>query len=347
LGLLVEEARTNILLRSQELDNEVWTKDNCTVTANAIASPDGTASADLITSASSTAFTGVAQTIGAGAATYRFSIYAKDNGARFIQLSTNNQGSVDIATVDLQLGTISGAGQLQAFNNGWYRVTLYNGALDGSGSLEVSLQQSIGAARRAPFTGDGVKGVYLWGAQLEAGSFPTSYIPTVASTVTRAADVASITGANFSSWYNPSEGTTYSETRNVPFAGGLWYYGPGSSPRWWARYDGTNGITSQVYGGGVSSAIVITTIPGITGNPTMPTIKHAAAVDDITRVPSASVNGAATAGGSGSSTSIAGISALSLGIRADTASRLNGCIARFTYWPIRLPDAQLQALTAS
>ena len=61
--------------------------------------------------------------------------------------------------------------------------------------------------QQSSYPGDGSSSVTLFGLQLEAGSFPTSYIPTSGSTVTRSADVASITGTNFSSWYNQSEGT--------------------------------------------------------------------------------------------------------------------------------------------
>jgi hypothetical protein len=49
--------------------------------------------------------------------------------------------------------------------------------------------------------------IYVWGAQAEVGAFATSYIATTAAAATRLADVASITGTNFSSWYNQTEGT--------------------------------------------------------------------------------------------------------------------------------------------
>jgi len=65
--------------------------------------------------------------------------------------------------------------------------------------------------RAETYTGNGYSGIYIWGAQLEAGAFATSYIPTVASQVTRSADAASMTGANFSSWYRADEGTLYYE----------------------------------------------------------------------------------------------------------------------------------------
>ena len=57
---------------------------------------------------------------------------------------------------------------------------------------------------------------YVWGAQIEEGSFATSYIPTASSSVTRAADVAEITGTNFSSFYNQSEGTVFAEVVSYP-----------------------------------------------------------------------------------------------------------------------------------
>jgi hypothetical protein len=65
------------------------------------------------------------------------------------------------------------------------------------------------------YTGDGYSGIYIWGAQLEAGAFATPYIPTVASQVTRLADSAVMTGVNFSSWYRQDEGCILAEYSRV------------------------------------------------------------------------------------------------------------------------------------
>jgi hypothetical protein len=62
---------------------------------------------------------------------------------------------------------------------------------------------SVGGTALTPATAD----ISVWGAQFEDGAFATSYIPTVASQVTRTADVASITGSLFSQWYRQDEGT--------------------------------------------------------------------------------------------------------------------------------------------
>ena len=65
------------------------------------------------------------------------------------------------------------------------------------------------------YDGNGTSGIYLWGAQLEEGAFPSSYIPTTTAAATRSADVASITGTAFSGWYRQDEGTFYGEATGL------------------------------------------------------------------------------------------------------------------------------------
>ena len=127
--------------------------------------------------------------------------------------STANRAGVQ---ANLQTGTISnyttGSGTvnnsfISNIGNGWYRCIAI-----GTASAVTGVYFNISnTATQLAYSGDGTSGIYLWGAQLEAGSFATSYIPTVASQVTRAADVAVMTGTNFSSWYNQSEGTILSQ----------------------------------------------------------------------------------------------------------------------------------------
>jgi hypothetical protein len=88
---------------------------------------------------------------------------------------------------------------------------------------------SATAARNETYAGTN-RQIYAWGAQVEAGAFATSYIPTVASQVTRSADSAVMTGTNFSSWYNASEGTFYCEAATVDIVSnkGIWSVGDAS-----------------------------------------------------------------------------------------------------------------------
>jgi hypothetical protein len=91
--------------------------------------------------------------------------------------------------------------------NGWYRLIV-------AGSVPSATSYTAYVAPRtadASATGVNNAEYFMWGAQLEAGSFATSYIPTVASQVTRSVDLASMTGTNFSSWYRADEGSLYAE----------------------------------------------------------------------------------------------------------------------------------------
>jgi hypothetical protein len=100
--------------------------------------------------------------------------------------------------------------------NGWWRITIeYYGSLPGGDFCFVGVTTNANGDIVNSSTANGVDGMYVWGVQFELGTFPTSYIPTSSSTVTRAADVASMTGTNFSSWYNQSQGTIFASVRTV------------------------------------------------------------------------------------------------------------------------------------
>ena len=186
-------------------------------------------------------------------------------------------------------------------------------------------------------------GVYVWGAQIEHGTFATSYIPTSGSTVTRAVDTATIKGTNFSSWFSKNKGTVYSQFKNIRFGAGMYYFGPGSSPRWYSRYELTNGVSTQAWDGSGGSGLVNITVPGVSNNETIADLKHVLSIDNISQQHVGSANGSDVV--TGTWDDISNVSTLTLGRRVDTNSYLNGHISCFKYYPERLPNAQLQGLT--
>jgi hypothetical protein len=165
--------------------------------------------------------------------------------------------------------------------------------------------------------------------QLEAGSFPTSYIPTTTTTVTRAADVASITGANFSSWYNVSQGTTFFATSLQTPATNF-----------------SHGFLSEENGNqfrcGIYDNAWIAWRSGDSIGPTSPVVsginKGAFCYDRITSTQSRCFNATTPT----NATYSIPLSPTSVPIVYAPGSVR---IARLTYYPVRLPDAQLQTIT--
>ena len=217
LGLLVEEQRTNLFTYSEDFSDSDWAKTDSSITANTIVAPDGALTGDkFIPASGATGLLEQTQT-GSGLTTYTFSIYLKKGedtstllvlrGAAFanraqvnVNLSTGTLSSI------VSVGTFTSAvANIISVGNGWYRVSLTGT----TGSGEATIRGRV----TSDSSGDGFSGIYIWGAQLEEASFSTSYIPTVASQVTRSADVAVMTGTNFSSWYNAAEGTLYAESQ--------------------------------------------------------------------------------------------------------------------------------------
>ena len=176
-------------------------------------------------------------------------------------------------------------------------------------------------------------------AQLEAGSIPTSYIPTVASTVTRAADVANLTGTNFSSWYNASEGTIYFKGKSQLTTAFQYSFDDVTATNLIASNLASGGTVAsfRVTASGVTSCSITST--SFTLNSTFAQAS-AYALNNFASV----VNGGTV--GTDTSGNFPVVTRATIGSRQVGPLYFNGTITRFTYWPARLSNAALQALTA-
>jgi hypothetical protein len=340
LGLLVEEARTNLLVSSEEFDNVSWTKYNSTVTTNSVTAPNNTTTADTIASAAATAQIGTSQNFIATAAAYTVSYYVKANGAQYVQLLWSGFVSADYANFDLSNGTVSAgtnlSASIQSVGGGWYRISITTTLAVTLLAAFLFLIDTATAGRAGTFTGNGSSGVYLWGAQAELGSFPTSYIPTTTATVTRAADVASITGSNFSSFYNQTDGTLFAEYRTpASDTCGIAGFNNNTANERIELLSSTADPKMLVVDNGTSQADLD---GGTIVASTMTKTAMAYAVNDFSIVHAA---GAAVTDTNGT---LPTVDRLLIGAN-QAGNYQSGCTKRLTYWPVRLQNSTLQAIT--
>jgi hypothetical protein len=235
LGLLVEEQRANLLVRSEEFDNASWGKTGLQAfgsgsITDAISAPNGTTTADFLVDSTATGehFAEQSFTVVSGTS-YTFSVFIKPNanktGVMLRYTSAvfggiTNQIQVVFATGAVTVLAGTPTGTATPLLNGWWRISI-TGTATANGTPNARVQFYSNNGTSTSYTGDGTSGYYLWGAQLETGAFPTSYIPTTTAAVTRSADVCSITGSAFSSWYSQSEGTMFAECAIAqPVSGG-------------------------------------------------------------------------------------------------------------------------------
>ena len=218
-SLLVEPQRTNLLLRSEELDNVIWSKTNATVTANSTTSPSGILNADKLVENTVNAQHYINQSFLNSNSLFTYSIYAKKGERDFLFINAfatipNNFTYLPSAYFNLNNGTVGTVSNCNAFiqnvGNGWYRCIIQCTSVFPQTSLNVSFYNYIAnTISNNTYLGDGTSGIFLWGAQVEAGSYATSYIPTVAAAVTRNAETISKTG--ISSLINSQQGVIYYE----------------------------------------------------------------------------------------------------------------------------------------
>jgi hypothetical protein len=215
------------------------------------------------------------------------------------------------------------------------------------GFAAAATGNTINTDGNVTFTAAGTEAVLLWGAQLEAGAFATSYIPTIASTVTRSADVATITGSLFSQWYNQSEGSLIAQ---FDYSGGTSASNPSgrfvlatsnaTANNLHAIYNrasvAQSGLTSD---GGVTQAA-----PGSGASLDANTVANAAYAYKVNDFAFAYNGGAAATDTSG--TVPTNLTVLGIGGSGYAAPAfLNGHIRSIRYVPVRAADFQLQQVT--
>jgi hypothetical protein len=223
--LLLEPQRTNIALFSEQFDNAAHVKTNNTVTANATTSPDGYANADKLIPTATSGFHSVDILPSVIVTTYTLSVFAKAGEYSKIALLTNNRGSNMARGFDLTNGTTFAndfgyteptSFAITNYGNGWYRCSItYPKTSTGTSGNGIAVVNDAGATT---FAGNGTDGLFVYGFQMEsAASYPSSYIPTLSTSVTRLADTAIKTG--ISSLIGQTEGTVFVEFNSSNVAG--------------------------------------------------------------------------------------------------------------------------------
>lgn len=351
LGTGFYGAYTNLFKYSEQFDHTDWAKTNITVAANSVTALDGNLTADSLTRASNAVSLmqqGVALSVGN---TITFSIFAKAKsvGNRIgMRIQGTYPDRVD-AIFDLSTGLLVGAaavtftGLSTAIENvggGWYRLSL-TATITGTALTSVLLgpcdsSQVVSGWEAASAT---LSDCYVWGAQLTATAFPVPYIPTTSAAVARsAADLMTITGTEFSDFFNVREGSFLAEfiapttlTTQVIFGFG----------------DGTfaNSIYVNILSGGVirlesgGSVGALVSGPSNTGAMTKLAVSYSSSAAQL------AVNGASFT--PDTALTLPTATRMSIGSNPwDNANPLNGRIRRLTYWPKAFSATELQRMTA-
>jgi hypothetical protein len=311
-GLLIEESRTNLMTYSEDI-GQGQVGSNVTKVLNIAVAPNGTSTADSIVETTATNVHGFSplnmQFTSGTVYTCSFYFKAASGSTRYPQIAFANASRCSLTSTATGTVTTGGFFSLSNISNG---------------------------TRAQSYTGDGVSGILLWGAQLEEGSFPTSYIPTTSSTVTRAADIAQITGDNFSSWYNQSEGT-FTVDLQTPLVS------VNNSDYIFSANDGSTGdnvafryvtYSTRWFACGSQIEASPQSNDAVTG-------KYSMAWDSSTI--GVALDGISASVASG--TVLTTATTLNIFTGGAGSRPVYGTLARLSFYPTRLTDSQLQALT--
>jgi hypothetical protein len=277
-----------------------------------------------------------------GGIAHTFSVFAKagERGTlRMLLPTTGNTSGFTGGDFDLIAGTasflVAATGSIVTVGNGWYRCSITV-----TTAVGATIPQTRLVLGTTAYTGDGFSGIFIWGTQLEAGAFPTSYIPTVASQVTRSADNASMTGTNFSSWYRQDEGSFFA-TASI---------GQGAFPYLLYAGDGTDNNRHIIFRSASPSNLSTTfTMISSQGNIIQSNLTAFSAnstrfaygykLDDYAGVTDLTATKTDISG------TVPTIDRLFIGSRFGTTFFANGTIKKLAFYPKRLTNVQLEAIT--
>ena len=362
-GLLIEISRTNLQVQSEAFDDASWLKSGTgtTVTANTTTAPDGASTADTYTegSTSSLLVSNTSATVTSGG-TYTISCFFKKitSNVDWVRVSagdssamTNavhmyfniNTGTAGTSSVDGTGWTyVANSAKVEVWPNGWYRCSF--SVVTGATTLRMRVHTATADTNSSrPDIGSGFgigTGFYLWGAQMEAGGYASSYIKTTAASVTRAIDNATIASLS-SIGFNSSEGTIYIEFEPNSLSSG------NEVPI--SILNGSSALNAILFvresGGGGSAFINTTSGTGgrISGTGSYASARKVA-IGYKNLDSCLSVNG--TNYTNSTYNMPVGLTTLCIGNQVGSITRpVNGWIKVFKYWPTRLSNSELQALT--
>jgi hypothetical protein len=201
-SLLLEPQRTNLFTQSEYFNSVDWTKTAINVTDNAVTSPEGIANAAKLVETTANSVHQINQSHSLSGNDYSFSVFVKKAERRYVSLVFSDftrylsQYTFDledgVLTNSFDYGGVTSTFVPEDYGNGWYRLTLSSSYASWSGAIIPRFYIENTATPSQPtannYVGDGTSGVYIYGFQLESGSYPSSYIPTYGSAVTRSGD---------------------------------------------------------------------------------------------------------------------------------------------------------------
>lgn len=356
-GLLIEDSSTNLLTYSEDLSNAVWNKAAVTVdnySQNTL-TPSGSTSYRIVeTSATGGHVINRTTSITAsGNKKYSYSLYAKAGSRTNIQMIVTGAGlatSSDYANFDLANGVLGTVGAgidaiITPVGNGWYRCSIsFVPISSGTATLYSWIISSPTAVRAESYAGNIYSYLYVWGFQLEdTSASPSSYMPTTSSTVTRGSDISYLISNNFTSWYNQDEGCIFTEfkTQQKPLTS--FYNNYVFAVRDITAYNrihtdvNVNGYLHSAILSSNSSQVDVSSTTTYTMN-TLYRVGVSFKQDDV----GLSFNSLLQT--DTSSNLPKNMSVIYLGSYDGTAS-LRGHLRRFTYYPKRVSNSELQAMT--